>query len=122
MRREDIRELDSLIAKVFAGQPRVMWEGKFWGGSEQAIIGYGDLTYQRPSGPVEWFMVGLAAQKDHISLYVNAVDDGEYAVKKFAPRLGKVKAGSAVITFKKVADLDLEALDELLVLARAQLH
>jgi hypothetical protein len=119
--RGDIQILDALIGEVFAGHPRVMWEGRFWGGSEQRIIGYGNLTYDRPTGAVEWFMVGLAAQKGHLSLYVNAVDGDDYAVRKRAARLGKVKVGSAAINFKTVEDLDLAALTDLLEYARDQL-
>lgn len=75
--RDDVARLDAEISRVMAGHPRVLWEGVFWGGTEQRIIGYGDLVQRRSRGePVEWFVVGLAAQKDHLSLYVNAVEDG----------------------------------------------
>lgn len=102
-----------------SGHPRVMWEGRFWGGTEQAIIGYGDFSYQRPGkDTVEWFVIGLAPQKNHISIYVNAADEHGYLVKRYADQLGKVKVGSAVVTFKSAADLDLEALRRLATEAR----
>ena len=119
--REDMERLDDLISEAMPGRSRTLWEGTFWGGSEQQIIGYGDFSYDRPTGTVDWFMVGLAAQKNYISMYVNAVADGGYAVQKYAERLGKVKVGSASISFKKVADIDLAALTELIGLANAQL-
>lgn len=43
-RTNDVRSLDSLIADAFAGDSRVLWEGVFRGGTEQSIIGYGDLV------------------------------------------------------------------------------
>jgi hypothetical protein len=102
-----------------SGQTRVMWEGKFWGGSEQKIIGYGDFTYEKSKKEtVRWFIIGLAAQKSHISLYVNASDSDGYLVKRYEGRLGKAKVGSAAVTFKSADDLDLQVLGELLEQAK----
>jgi hypothetical protein len=116
--RTDIEALDALISDVMRGHPRVMWEGKFWGGTEQKIIGYGDLTYSRPGkATVHWFIVGLALQKSYLSIYVSAADDDGYLVKKYQDRLGKVKVGSSVISVKKADDLDLSVLRELIVAA-----
>ena len=84
-------------------------EATFWGGTEQSIIGYGDLTYERPGKEtVEWFVVGLAPQKNYNSIYVNARDEDGYLIQRFADRLGKVKVRSAAITFKKADDIDLD--------------
>jgi hypothetical protein len=117
--RPEIEKLDALISKVMKGRSRVMWEGVFWGGSEQKIIGYGDFSYQRPKGEtIEWFVVGLAAQKNYISLYVTAADEDGYLVKKYADRLGKAKVGSSALSFKSADDLDLDVLTELLERAK----
>jgi hypothetical protein len=117
--RDDIASLDALIAPLFAGRERVLWEGVFWGGTEQRIIGYGHYrATNRSGGDVDWFVVGLARQKDHLSLYVNAVRDGAYLVKAYQGRLGKAKVGSANVSFRKVADLDLDALRSLVTEAR----
>jgi hypothetical protein len=117
--REDIAVLDGLIAEDMAGEERVLWEGVFWGGSSQHIIGYGSYRYVGRSGSEgDWFIVGLAAQKNYLSLYVNAADDGQYIGKAYAPRLGKVKAGSANLQFKRASDLDLDVLREMVVRAR----
>ena len=117
--REDIATLDSAIAGVMAGEERVLWEGKFWGGSEQRIIGYGSYRYKGRSGAEgEWFVVGLAMQKNYLSLYANAAEDGQSLAKVYAPRLGKVKAGSANLQFKRAADVDLDVLRELVAKAR----
>ena len=60
--RADISRLDAEISRVMKGQERVLWEGKFWGGSDQRIIGYGAYRYTGRSGASgEWFVVGLAA-------------------------------------------------------------
>jgi hypothetical protein len=105
--RAEVTALDADLSRVFAGHDRVLWEGPMWGGTHQRIIGYGSLVQRQRSGAeVEWFVVGLAAQKDHLSLYVSAVEDGDYLVRRWADRLGRVKVGSANVTFRRVADLD----------------
>jgi hypothetical protein len=117
--REDIGTLDGRISGVMAGEERVLWEGKFWGGTQQRIIGYGTYHYKGRSGAEgEWFVVGLAAQKSHLSLYVSGAEDGTPLAKLYAPRLGKVKAGSANLQFKRAADVDLDVLDEMIARAR----
>ena len=90
-----------------------------WGGTEQRIVGYGSYRYVNASGAdVDWFVVGLAMQKSHLSLYVNAVEDGAYLVKRYADRLGKVKVGSANVTFKRLSDVELDVLLEMVARAR----
>ena len=117
--REDIATLDAHISEVMAGHERVLWEGKFWGGSEQRIIGYGVYRYKGRSGAEgEWFVIGLAVQKNYLSLYVSGAENGEPLAKLYAPRLGKVKAGSANLQFKRAADLDLPVLIEMVARAR----
>lgn len=118
-RGEHLRELDGLIAEELSGLERVLWTGVMWGGTDQRIVGYGAITRPRPRGAaVEWFLVGLAAQQRHLSLYVNAAEDGEYLVRRRAPELGRVKVGAAAITFSEPADLELDALRALLRRAR----
>lgn len=108
---EDLRQLDAEIVKRMPGRPRILWQGPMWGGTDQTIIGYGDFSYTNSRGEtVEWFMVGLAAQKDHISVYVNAAGPDGYLVRKHADHLGKVKVGSAVIGFKRLEDVNLDEL------------
>ena len=117
--REDMAALDGLIGGVFAGREHVLWEGVFWGGTEQRIVGYGAYRYTGRSGAAgDWFVVGLARQKAHFSLYVNASRDGAYLLRAYEGRLGKAKVGSANVTFKRAADLDLETVRELVTEAR----
>ena len=117
--REDIATLDAAIVSAMPGEERVLWEGKFWGGTDQRIVGYGLNRYKGRSGAEgEWFIVGLAVQKNYLSVYVSGSADGTSLAKLYAPRLGKVKAGSANLQFKRAADLDLDVLRELVARAR----
>lgn len=120
--RDQMELLDSEITSRMSGASRVLFEGKLWGGTDQEIIGYGEFRYTNSSGKsVEWFMVGLAAQKSYISMYVNAVDDDGYVLARYKDRLGKVKVGSASISFKSVNDIHLDMLLELVEVAATQM-
>ena len=117
--RDDMVAIDRALAPVFAGDERVLWEGPFWGGTQQHIIGYGSYHYRGRSGAEgEWFVVGLAAQKKYFSVYVNAADDGEPLTQRYASRLGTVKAARSNLQVKHASDLDLDVLRELAARAR----
>ncbi len=113
--REVLDELHTLIKKALPNQDFCLWEGVFWGGSEQRIIGYGNYSYLRSDKTrVEWFIVGLARQKNYFSVYVNAVDDGQYLTERYGPQLGKVKTGKSSITFRNLEDVNLDVLSEMI--------
>jgi len=117
---DDMRLLDSVITSAMPGRSRTLWEGVFWGGTEQQIIGYGDLVQRRPKqDDVQWFVLGLAQQKSHISLYVNAVQGDKYLGQVYGPRLGKVKVGAASIALSSAALIDLQVLAEMAAEASA---
>ena len=106
--------VDGALRAGMPDAPRTLWRGVFWSGTEQAIVGYGDISQPRPRGEaVDWFLIGLAEQKSYVSLYVNAVADGAYLSHKFADRLGKVKTGSAAVSFRRLEDLDLDVVTEM---------
>ncbi len=118
--RATMLTLDAAIVAAMPGRRRVLWEGTFWGGTQQCIIGYGDITQPRSrGGDIEWFAVGLARQKAIYSVYVNAVEDGAYLGQRHGDRLGKVKIGAASIGIRKLDDLDLHAFTELIARAHA---
>jgi hypothetical protein len=117
--RDDVVKLDAAISKVMKGLPRTLWEGVFWGGSDQTIIGYGDFEYTGSRGTkVNWFIVGLALQKNYISVYVTASDGKQYLARKYKDQLGKVKVGSSSISFRKLSDVKLDKLLELVARSR----
>ena len=118
--RVDIAALDAELSRIFAGHERVLWEGPMWGGTHQRIIGYGAYRQASRSGgdAVDWFVIGLAVQKAHLSLYVGAAEDGQYLAKRYADRLGKVKVGSANVTFRRLADVELPVVLEMAERAR----
>jgi hypothetical protein len=113
-RRELLRAVHDTVASAAPGLDQWIWRGKMWGGTDQTILGYGHFDYVNSAKEkVEWFLIGLANQKAHVSLYVNAVRGKQYLGQVYAERLGKVKLGSASISFKKLEGLDLEVLAEM---------
>ena len=116
--RDTLRSIDRAICRALPDRQRVLWQGVFWGGTHQSIIGYGHIDQTRSSGEtVEWFLVGLARQKRNYSIYVNAAADNAYLAHSYADRLGKVKLGAASIGFRRLEDLDLKVLIELVTKA-----
>ena len=108
-------ELDRLVVESMPDRSRRLWTGTSGGGTDQTIIGYGNLVQQRPRGTsVEWFLVGPAKQSRHYSIYVNAVADRAYLPKRYADRLGRVELGAASIGFTSLERIDLDVVAELL--------
>ena len=73
------------------------------------MLGYGPFHYKYASGREgDWFVVGLASQKNYISLYLCAAESDGYLAEKNKDRLGKVSVGRSCIRFKKLEDLNLK--------------
>lgn len=84
------------------------FEPKMWGPS---IIGFGSYHYRYASGHEgDAPLIGFSPRKSEFSLYVTApgIDN-----KKLLEQLGKYKMGKACIYFKKLDDLNLDALEKL---------
>ncbi len=118
-----MKKLDAILTKVTQGYPKELYEGKFWGGTDQQIIGYGRTSSTRSDGrTIEYFLIGLALQKYYISLYISAVEDGEYLSEKYGDGLAaegsKVKVGKSSISFRSVDDVDMSKLVALAERAR----
>ena len=72
------------------------------------MIGYGKFHYKYPSGREgDWAVVGLASQKNYLSLYICCADQDGYLAEQNKARLGKVSVGRSCIRFKKLDDLNL---------------
>lgn len=82
------------------------------------MIGYGSFPYlNNKKEKLEWPVVALANQKNYISLYVCALDKGQYIAEKHKKELGKVSIGKSCIRFKKLEDVNLPILKKVLLLA-----
>jgi hypothetical protein len=106
-----MRALDEVIRGAAPELKRVLF-----GGVSGKGIGYGMQPYQTKSmkGPAEWPLIGLAIQKHHIGLYVCAVENGKYIAEENADRLGNVSVGRSCIRIKKIEDLNLDVVREII--------
>jgi len=77
--------------------------------------GYGSFKYKNyKKQTIDWPVVALANQKSYVSVYVCAVDNGQYVAEKFKHKLGKVSVGKSCIRFKKLEDVNLKTLEEVI--------
>jgi len=80
--------------------------------------GYGTFKYKNYKNEIiNWPVIALASQKNYMSIYVCAVEGGEYIAEKYKDKLGKVSVGRSCIRFKNVSDLNLETLKKVIKLA-----
>jgi hypothetical protein len=104
-RQADARTVSALLADV-TGCPPTMWGA--------SIIGFDSYTYRSPatgrSG--DWFVVGCSPRKANLVVYVMAGFD-EY--EGMLARLGTHSTGKSCLYLKRLADVDLEVLRELVV-------
>ncbi|HLC79723.1 MAG TPA: DUF1801 domain-containing protein [archaeon] len=80
--------------------------------------GYGSFKYKNYRKEIlDWPTIALASQKNYISIYVCAVEKGEYIAEKYKSKLGKVSVGKSCIRIKKLGDLNLETFKKVIKLA-----
>ena len=88
------------------------FEPKMWGAS---IIGFGQYHYisEKSRQEGDWPLVGFSPRKSAISLYVYSNVPGQEELLK---ELGKFKMGKGCIYVKKLADINVEVLQKMMLL------
>ncbi|MEM9384477.1 MAG: DUF1801 domain-containing protein [Pseudomonadota bacterium] len=105
-RREDAQLLLALFARVTG------MEAKMWGPS---IVGYGRYAYRYDSGREgEFMMTGFSPRKQNLSLYIMPGYEFD-GMSEMLERLGKHKLGKACLYINKLADVDLDVLEEIVL-------
>ena len=101
--RQDAQTLLGLIRSVTGEEPRM------WG---ESIVGFDKILYKSRSQPAyDWFSVGFSPRKGKTTLYLNG--DLSQLDDQFA-RLGKFKRGVGCVWIKRLADVDLNVLQEMI--------
>ena len=76
-----------------------------------SIIGFGEYHYEYASGREgDFFLAGFSSRKQNLTLYIHSGFD-EYS--NLLERLGKYKTGKACLYIKKLADVDMQVLQEI---------
>ena len=105
-KRKDCWTIVEMMREITGSEP-VMW------GS--SIIGFGAYTYVNSSKkPADWPITGFSPRKTNLSLYVMP---GFSNYQSLMARLGKHSTGKSCLYVKKLADIDLDVLKE--VIARS---
>lgn len=86
------------------------YEPKMWGAS---IIGFGKYHYKSEKSRQEgdWPLVGFSPRKSALTLYVNT---GCEEPDNMIENLGKYKMGKSCIYIKKLSDIDIDVLKEIM--------
>ncbi|HAX43450.1 MAG TPA: DUF1801 domain-containing protein [Bryobacteraceae bacterium] len=101
-RRADCRTVLNLMLAVTGEEP------KMWGPS---IVGFGSYHYKYASGREgDWFVAGFSPRKQDLTLYIMAGFD---RYDELMAKLGKYKTGKSCLYLKRLSDVDLGVLEEL---------
>lgn len=102
VRRADGKTVREMMERI-TGEPAVMWG--------PSIIGFGSYHYRYASGHEgDSPRVGFSPRKANLVLYVGGFPEYEELLAK----LGKHKRSKACLYLNKLADVDLEVLEEII--------
>lgn len=100
--REDCRAVAALMREVTGEEPQM------WG---ESIVGFGAYHYRYASGREgDWFRTGFSPRKQSLTIYLT---DGFEQHGELLQRLGKHKLGKSCLYIKRLDDVDIAVLREL---------
>ena len=103
LQRADCARLLELMREATGSEPRM------WGSS---IVGFGSYNYRYDSGREgEWFQMGFSPRKGTLTLYIMP---GVERYPRHLEKLGRHKIGRSCLYVKKLDDISLPVLKQLL--------
>lgn len=101
-RRADCDTLTALMQAATGAEARL------WGSN---IVGFGTSRIKYANGKeADWLQIAFAPRKDKVTLYLKGMDENAELLAK----LGKHSRGGGCLHIKKLADVDLDVLKELI--------
>ena len=101
-KRQDSFTILELMKQVTGAEPEM------WG---ESIIGFGNYRYKYESGREgDWFLTGFSPRKQNLTLYIMSGFD-EY--DQLLSKLGKHTTGKSCLYIKKMDDVNVDVLKEL---------
>jgi hypothetical protein len=101
-RRDDCRTVLEIMKSATGAEPKI------WG---SGMVGFGTYHYRYESGREgDWFLTGFAPRKNDLTLYIMAGFD---RYEDLMNRLGKHKTGKCCLYVKRLSEIDLSVLREL---------
>ena len=105
-KRDDSRILLKLMEEVVGEKP------KMWG---DTIVGFGTYRYVYESGRKgDWMLAGFSPRKQNLTIYMMG---GFQNQEKLLAKIGKAKTSVGCLYVKKLADIDVEVLKEMIQLS-----
>ena len=102
-RKADCKTISALMEKLSCSQP------KMWG---DAIVGFGDYRYKYASGREgDWFLAGFSPRKQNLTIYIMGYLEN---YPDHMERLGKFKNGKGCLYIKRLEDIDMDVLENLI--------
>ena len=115
-RSADLLKLDALIRKSAPGLVRYFHAGTPAGspGMRMRMIGYGRFLYLATQGSeIEWPVLGVALQKNYISVYLSVTKEGQPILQAYRGALGELRSGNNNFSFRSFDELNAGVLAEL---------
>ncbi|NKB37311.1 MAG: DUF1801 domain-containing protein [Gammaproteobacteria bacterium] len=101
-KKKDCKQLATMMRKL-SGKRAAMWG--------DSIVGFGEYHYKYKSGREgDWPVTGFSPRKQNISIYIMP---GFSKYKKQLAKLGKHKHSVSCLYIKRLSDIDVEALKEI---------
>jgi hypothetical protein len=101
--RKDSRAVMRIMKEITVARPAM------WGPS---IVGYGSYRYKYESGREgDWFLTGFSPRKGNLTIYLMSGFTKQASLMK---KLGKHKTGKSCLYIKRLEDVDLDVLHELI--------
>ena len=107
-RKPDLVKLHQLISRAAPALKRYFHTGTPAGeaGMRMKMIGYGKFRYAIKSGKtIEWAVIGVALQKNYISVYMPLTKAGAPLVPAYEGKLGELRMGGNNFSFVRFDDL-----------------
>lgn len=109
--RADSLALVRLMSEVTGDAPSM------WGSS---IVGFGEYRYKYPSGREgSWFLTGFSPRKATLTLYIMS---GFQRYSSLLEQLGKYRTGKACLYVKRLSDVEVDVLRELVAASVAAMR
>lgn len=110
-KRKDCEQIIAIMEDATGDKARM------WGSS---IVGFGSYHYRYESGREgDWMLCGFSPRKQNLVLYIMP-GFGNY--DQLMKQLGKHKTGKSCLYVNKLADIDLDVLEQLVVASIAEMR
>ncbi len=104
VKKQDSKQLLKIMGEI-TGEKPVMWG--------TSIIGFGSYHYKYASGREgDWFCAGFSPRKQSLTLYIMGCHQKED--EHLYQKLGKHKTGKSCLYIKKLSEIELSALEQII--------